>query len=94
MQHWYLSQEQILTAAEPHRYKIVNEGEKTKLLVHNLTEADSGSYYCAAVYPIGTTMGHLELKVSKYIDLSCNPLEEPNTYVRNHKTKVPALYIK
>lgn len=32
-------------------------------MVHNLTEADSGLYYCNAIYSIGTTMGHVELKV-------------------------------
>ncbi|KAM8759564.1 embigin [Acanthopagrus schlegelii] len=70
--NWYrtngTNKEQILTAAEPHRYEIINEGEKTKLLVHNLTETDSGLYYCAAVYPIGTTMGHVELKVITFFE--------------------------
>lgn len=37
---------------------------KTKLVVHNLMEADSGSYYCRAVYPISSTLGHVVLKVS------------------------------
>lgn len=50
--------------AEPQRYDIEIQGRKTQLLVHNLTEAASGSYFCSAVYPIGITLGHVELKVS------------------------------
>uniref|UniRef100_A0A3Q3WYK0 Ig-like domain-containing protein n=1 Tax=Mola mola TaxID=94237 RepID=A0A3Q3WYK0_MOLML len=53
---WYKAngtdKEQIVAAAEPHRYEIKNKERETKLLVHNLTEADSGSYFCDAVYPI------------------------------------------
>ncbi|KAM7415795.1 hypothetical protein PAMA_018046 [Pampus argenteus] len=48
---------------EPQRYEIKNQEDKTKLLVHNLTEADSGLYYCGAVYPISTTLSKVELKV-------------------------------
>lgn len=57
----HLFQEQILTASNIHRYEIKNK--EGKLLVHNLTEADSGWYYCEAVYPISTTMGRVELRV-------------------------------
>ncbi|XP_073322616.1 embigin isoform X2 [Pagrus major] len=68
--NWYRMNgtDKILPAAEPHRYEIKNQAEKTKLLVHNLTEADSGLYYCAAVYPISTTMGHVELKVITFFE--------------------------
>ncbi|XP_041793749.1 embigin [Chelmon rostratus] len=65
--NWYRAngtdKEQILPAAEPHRYEIKSEERETKLLVHNLTEADSGMYYCGAVYAISTAMGHVKLKV-------------------------------
>lgn len=62
---WYLLQEQISAVAEPLRYEIENEESKTKLVVHNLTEADGGLYYCGAVYAISTTMGRVELKVRR-----------------------------
>ncbi|XP_070690179.1 embigin isoform X2 [Pempheris klunzingeri] len=67
---WYkengTDKEQIFTAAEPHRYEIKNEERKTKLLVHNLTKADTGLYYCGAVYAISTAMSHVELKVISF----------------------------
>ncbi|KAM7391246.1 hypothetical protein PAMP_021946 [Pampus punctatissimus] len=63
--HWFklngTEKEQI--TEEPQRYEIKNEEGKTKLLVHNLMEADSGCYYCGAVYPISTTLSKVELKV-------------------------------
>ncbi|XP_034026836.1 embigin [Thalassophryne amazonica] len=65
--YWYKAngteKEQIDTDAEPHRYEIKNQDWKTKLKVHNLSEADSGMYYCGAVYAISTSMSHVELKV-------------------------------
>ncbi|KAM3610841.1 uncharacterized protein V6R79_009494 [Siganus canaliculatus] len=65
--NWYRAnstdKEQIVPSAETHRYKIKNEENKTKLLIHNLTEADAGLYYCGAVYPLNTTLAHVELKV-------------------------------
>ncbi|XP_068165937.1 embigin [Antennarius striatus] len=65
--YWYKAngtdRVQIVAAAEPHRYEIINREGKTQLMVHNLTEADSGLYYCGAVYPISTTVGHIELQV-------------------------------
>ncbi|XP_026176648.1 embigin [Mastacembelus armatus] len=65
--NWYkengTDKEQIVPDEESHRYKIKNEEWKTKLVVNNLTKADSGMYYCGAVYGISTTMGHVELKV-------------------------------
>lgn len=60
----FVLQVQILVEAEPQRYDIKIQERKTRLLVHNLTEADSGSYFCGAVYPVSTTLGHVELKVS------------------------------
>ncbi|XP_034547726.1 embigin [Notolabrus celidotus] len=70
--NWYKAndtgKEQISTAAENHKYGIKNEERKTKLLVHNLTEDDSGFYYCGAVYNISTTMGHVELKVISFYE--------------------------
>ncbi|XP_035513776.1 embigin [Morone saxatilis] len=68
--NWYRAngtdKEQIF--AEPQRYEIKNEERKTKLLVHNLTEADSGLYYCGAVYAISTAIGHVELKVITFYE--------------------------
>ncbi|XP_074495212.1 embigin [Sebastes fasciatus] len=65
--NWYQAngtdKEQIFVALEPLRYEIKTEEWKTKLVVHNLTEADGGLYYCGAVYAIGTTMSHVQLKV-------------------------------
>nr|XP_019954847.1 PREDICTED: embigin [Paralichthys olivaceus] len=65
--NWYKAngtdKEQIFVAAESRQNEITNKERTTKLVVHNLTEGDSGFYYCEAVYAIGTTMGHVELKV-------------------------------
>ncbi|XP_071339760.1 embigin [Trachinotus anak] len=65
--NWYkpngTDKEQISVAAEPHRYEIKNEEGTTKLVVHNLTQDDSGLYYCEAVYAISTSMSHVELRV-------------------------------
>lgn len=66
VQTWRLTfvlQEQILAATESQRHEIKNQERKTRLVVHNLTEADSGSYFCSAVYAISSTLGHVELKV-------------------------------
>lgn len=66
VQTWRLTfvlQEQILAATESQRHEIKNQERKTRLVVHNLTEADSGSYFCSAVYDISSTLGHVELKV-------------------------------
>ncbi|XP_068594831.1 embigin [Brachionichthys hirsutus] len=64
---WYKAngtdREQIVAAEEPHRYEIKNKEGKTQLRMHNLTEADSGLYFCGAVYPISTTVGQMELQV-------------------------------
>ncbi|XP_072288522.1 embigin [Eucyclogobius newberryi] len=51
-----------------HRYKMTKDEKKTKLLVYNLTESDSGVYYCGAVYGIGTSMGHMQLRVISYYE--------------------------
>ncbi|XP_031705431.1 embigin isoform X1 [Anarrhichthys ocellatus] len=68
--NWYKAngtdKEQIFAVAELLRYEIKNEERKTKLVVHNLTEADGGLYYCGAVYAISTTMSHVELKVISF----------------------------
>ncbi|AWP07485.1 putative embigin [Scophthalmus maximus] len=65
--NWYKAngtdREQISVAAEPRRYEFKNKEAAAKLVVHNLTEADSGLYYCEAVYAIGTTTSHVELRV-------------------------------
>uniref|UniRef100_A0A3Q1G4K3 Embigin n=1 Tax=Acanthochromis polyacanthus TaxID=80966 RepID=A0A3Q1G4K3_9TELE len=72
--NWYrhngTEKEQINVTVEPHRYEIKNKEEKTetRLVVNNLTEADSGLYSCGAVYAIGTTMSHVELKVIAFME--------------------------
>nr|XP_029135195.1 embigin [Labrus bergylta] len=70
--NWYMANDTgkvaDFPAAEPQRYEIKNDGWKTKLLVYNLTEADSGLFYCGAVYPISTTMSHVELKVISFYE--------------------------
>ncbi|KAM9392770.1 embigin [Pholidichthys leucotaenia] len=66
---WYrengTDKDRILINPQPHRYEINNNDKEqmTKLVVHNLTQDDSGLYYCGAVYGIGSSMGHVELKV-------------------------------
>uniref|UniRef100_H3DDQ8 Embigin n=1 Tax=Tetraodon nigroviridis TaxID=99883 RepID=H3DDQ8_TETNG len=64
---WYKAngteKEQILEAAVPQKYEIKNQERETKLLVYNLTEADSGLYYCNAVYPMSSTEGQVVLRV-------------------------------
>nr|XP_057926240.1 embigin isoform X2 [Doryrhamphus excisus] len=54
---------EIDAAAEPQKYEIKNDGRVTKLLLHNLTHADSGLFHCAAVYAIGAATSQVELKV-------------------------------
>ncbi|XP_040010766.1 embigin [Xiphias gladius] len=59
-----------VAAAEPGRYEIKSKDDnrKTKLVVHNVTEADSGLYYCEAVYNISTTMSQMELRVISFLE--------------------------
>ncbi|XP_072243594.1 embigin [Leuresthes tenuis] len=68
--NWYkdngTDKEQIFAA--PQRYEITSTKWKTRLQVINLTEADSGPYYCGAVYAISTSMSHVELKVITFME--------------------------
>ncbi|KAM4576692.1 embigin [Odontesthes bonariensis] len=70
--NWYkdngTDKEQIFAAAAPQRYEITIKKWKTRLQVKNLTQADSGPYYCGAVYAIGTSMSHVELKVITFME--------------------------
>lgn len=70
--NWYIqngtNKMQIESDSKDHRYKIIKDGEKTKLVVHNLTESDSGVYYCGAVYGIATSMGHMQLRVITFYE--------------------------
>ncbi|KAG7489217.1 embigin [Solea senegalensis] len=70
--NWYKAngtdKEQIFYAAEPQKYEIKNHEWVTKLVVHKLTEGDSGFYYCEGVYAVSTTMGHVELKVITFLE--------------------------
>ncbi|XP_017267665.3 embigin [Kryptolebias marmoratus] len=69
--NWYTSngtdKEQINTTASK-RFKIVSEERETKLKVKDLTLDDAGQYYCGAVYPIGTSVGQVELKVITFME--------------------------
>lgn len=70
--NWYIqngtNKVQIEVESKDHRYKITKDGKKSKLLVHNLTESDSGVYYCGAVYGIATSMGHMQLRVITFYE--------------------------
>lgn len=59
--------QELVALSDPDRYKVKNKERQTHLVVHNLTETDSGLYYCSAVYPIGSSMSHVELKVSRLL---------------------------
>ncbi|XP_040897769.1 embigin isoform X2 [Toxotes jaculatrix] len=63
--NWYRGNntEKISINAQPERYEIKNEGWTTKLKIYNLSDADSGLYYCEAAYAISTTMSPVKLKV-------------------------------
>ncbi|XP_030226740.1 embigin isoform X2 [Gadus morhua] len=50
------------------RYQIHNQEGKTKLTVRNLTEADSGAYYCGAVYDISVTLSRVDLRVITFLE--------------------------
>ncbi|XP_075881937.1 embigin [Nelusetta ayraudi] len=65
---WYRNdtEQKHVALSEPGRYEVKNEKNQTHLVVHNLTEADSGLYYCSAIYPIGSSTGHVELKVISF----------------------------
>uniref|UniRef100_A0A1A7Z085 Embigin n=1 Tax=Iconisemion striatum TaxID=60296 RepID=A0A1A7Z085_9TELE len=66
------NKEQIIVDATPGHYDIINEKDekafKTKLKMKDLSEADSGVYYCGAVYPIGTSTSRMELKVISFME--------------------------
>lgn len=70
--NWYIQngtdKVQIEVESKDHRYKITKDGKKSKLVVHNLSEADSGVYFCGAVYGIATSMGHMQLRVITFIE--------------------------
>ncbi|KAG7253991.1 hypothetical protein CRUP_015054, partial [Coryphaenoides rupestris] len=55
-------------ADPPSRYHIHNTAGKTKLTVRNLTEVDTGSYYCGAVYDIGVTLSRVDLRVITFME--------------------------
>lgn len=59
---------QIEVDSSDPRYEITRDGKKSKLLVHNLTEADSGVYHCGAVYGVSTAMGHMQLRVISFYE--------------------------
>uniref|UniRef100_A0A8C6UPA9 Embigin n=1 Tax=Neogobius melanostomus TaxID=47308 RepID=A0A8C6UPA9_9GOBI len=70
--NWYIqngtNKVQIESDSNAHKYKITKDGNKTKLLVYNLTESDSGVYYCGAVYAVAISMGYMQLRVITYYE--------------------------
>lgn len=58
----------INVTANPLNYKILINGNKTKLTVLNLTEEDSGKYICSAEFDIKPSESYVELKVMSYIE--------------------------
>lgn len=66
--HWYKpngTDKALINSSLEHRYKIKNaeDQKKTKLVVQDVAQNDSGMYYCGAVYEVGTSLSHTELKV-------------------------------
>ncbi|XP_051750704.1 embigin [Ctenopharyngodon idella] len=70
--NWYKANntEKVLinVTANPLNYKILINGNKTKLTVLNLTEEDSGKYICSAEFDIKPSESYVELKVMSYIE--------------------------
>uniref|UniRef100_H2L3Q3 Embigin n=2 Tax=Oryzias latipes TaxID=8090 RepID=H2L3Q3_ORYLA len=50
-------------SAQPDRFEIRSQNLTSRLKLINLTFADAGFYYCAAVYAVGSTMNPIKLKV-------------------------------
>ncbi|MBN3279923.1 EMB protein, partial [Polyodon spathula] len=59
----------INATANPDRYKmnIYKDGNKTSLKVMGLTGKDTGLFGCRAVYEIGSSEGHVNVKVLSYM---------------------------
>ena len=51
----FLCHQVLINSSVEHRYVIKNEADmrKSKLVVHEVTQDDSGVYHCAAVYQVG-----------------------------------------
>ncbi|XP_051552010.1 embigin [Myxocyprinus asiaticus] len=64
----YTGKELINVTASPLNYKIVTNGNETKLTVLNLTEEDSGKYICSAEFDIKPSESYVELKVLSYME--------------------------
>ncbi|KPP67943.1 hypothetical protein Z043_113410 [Scleropages formosus] len=58
----------VNTTAEPPRYKVTDKGEEVALTVMNLTEEDSGSYLCVALYLIAPAEGAVHLRVITFVE--------------------------
>lgn len=58
----------INVTANPLNYKILINGNETKLTVLNLTEEDSGKYMCSAEFDIKPSESYVELKVMSYTE--------------------------
>ncbi|XP_073805745.1 embigin isoform X1 [Danio rerio] len=70
--NWYKAnnteKELINVTADPLKYKILLNGNETKLTVLNLTEAQSGKYICSAEFDIKASESQVELKVLSYTE--------------------------
>ncbi|XP_007230084.2 embigin [Astyanax mexicanus] len=58
----------INATVDTSKYKLCIETNVTKLTVMNLTKEDAGKYLCSAVYDIGPSQGHVELKVLSFTE--------------------------
>ncbi|TRY95847.1 hypothetical protein DNTS_021384 [Danionella cerebrum] len=58
----------INETTNPLRYKIFLNGNQTQLTVLNLSEADSGQYFCSAEFDIKASESHMQLKVLSYME--------------------------
>lgn len=55
--------------------------------------ADSGLYYCGAVYTLSTSMGHVELKVSKKKELRQSIISNVCSFIQEERLYFLLCYI-
>ncbi|KAJ8006049.1 hypothetical protein DPEC_G00124230 [Dallia pectoralis] len=69
---WYKAngtqQELINATTDPLHYKMVVDGNATKLTLKNLKELDSGVYICSAVYNIKASVKQMEVRVISFME--------------------------
>ncbi|XP_066566875.1 embigin [Amia ocellicauda] len=69
---WYTKNDNAMaiinTTIDPHRYQItIAHGNKSILTIMGLTEKDSGTFQCSAVYRFGSSEGDIHLNVLTYM---------------------------